>query len=190
MKRRGARVLVVALSIAVLSLAILLWSTRGGGGPVQNPGLRLELVGFTNIQGAWCAELVVTNPTRNLHFVHAWGSTAKYYGEAIGKGKTNDLNGIRFSGGPLGIPAAGVVWLRVELPPETERWQVTTECYRSDLFSRNFLDRSPGKRWILETLRSLPTPVVDQFENIFIRTTWRRAFNLSSGFLTNLPPVR
>ena len=176
-----------ALSIAVLSLAILLWSTRAGGGPVQNPGLRLELVGFTNIQGAWCAELVVTNPTRNLHFVHAWGST---YGEAIGKGKTNHLNGIWVPGGTLDVPAAGVVWLRVELPPETERWQVTTECYRSDLFSRNFLDSSPGKRWIPETLRRLPTPVVDQFENIFLRATWRRAFNLSSGFLTNLPPIR
>lgn len=144
MKRRGARLLVVALSFAFLSLAVLLWSTRGGGSPVQNPGLRLELLGFTNIQGAWRADLVVTNPTLNLHFVEAWGSTAKYWGEAIGKGKTNELEGIRFSGGPLNVPAAGVVWLRVKLPPETERWQVTTDCYRSDLFSRSFLDRSPA----------------------------------------------
>jgi hypothetical protein len=183
-------VLVAALSIAVLSLAILLWSTRAGGGPVQNPGLRLELVGFTNIQGAWCADLVVTNPTRNLHFVEAWRGDAKYWGEAIGNGKTNELQGIQFSGGPVDVPVAGVVWLRVELPPETERWQVTAKCYRSDLFSRSFLDRSPGKRWIPETLNNLPEPIVDRFAQIFIWPTWRRSFDLSSGFLTNLPPIR
>ena len=93
-------------------------------------------------------------------------------------------------GADVDVPAAGVVWLRVELPPWTERWQVTAKCYRSDLISRSFLDRSPGKRWLPETLNNLPEPIVDRFAQIFIWPTWLRSFDLSSGFLTNLPPIR
>lgn len=166
----------------VLSLALLvLVGTKTSN---ANPGLRLQFVSYTNIQGKWCAEMVLTNHSEHLHFVEAWGNIPKYGGWATTGAETNELSGIQFSGGPLNVPSRSVRWLRVVLPPQTKSWEIGVWCYRSDFFSRNLLDGTGRWNWV----GRLPEPIVELVAKLFIYPTWDRGFEVSSSTFTNLPP--
>lgn len=177
-------VLLLAASIAGIVLLLVTFvvvSKSGSPTTTENPGLKLQFAGFTNISSQWYAQMVLTNQSGDMHFVSTSGSIPEYWGEAVTPTGTNELHAIHFTGGPADLPAQGSSDFRVKFPKHTESWQITVSCMRSDPFSRNLVKWS---HWF----SGWPNWLVPPTARIFLYPTWDRDFEVSSGVLTNRPP--
>jgi hypothetical protein len=179
---RGRKWAVAAGILGLLLLvAFIIVSKLGSLSPIENPGLKLQFAGFTNINRQWYAQMVLTNQSGQMHFVNAWSSTPKYHGEAVSPTATNELRGLGFSGVPTDVAAQKDRSFLVEFPKRTESWQIAVYCYRSDPFSRSLVEWS---HWFSGWPDWLTKPTV----RVFLQPTWDRGFAVSSGILTNRPP--
>src|SRR5882672_6154703 len=96
MNRRRKWLTAVATSILVLFMAVVIGSKTSSRSDTENPGLSLRFVRFTNIDGRWFAQMVLTNRSGHLQFVHSWGDDPDYWGQAKAPNATYPLTADHF----------------------------------------------------------------------------------------------
>ncbi|HTH47241.1 MAG TPA: hypothetical protein VMB21_07000 [Candidatus Limnocylindria bacterium] len=146
-----------------------------------NPGLSLRFVGFTNISGQWLAQMGVTNESGHTHFIRSSNASPEFLGQAKMQNLTYLLSGSPQDTGPLSLePEEGRSFL-VELPKQTESWEVSVRCYRTDAISRSLVERP-------DLLKKCPPWLAKYLIQRVLEPAFAHDFQVSSGILTNRPP--
>ena len=122
MSRRRKRLVAIAVLLLGLPLAAIVRAQFGSHSPTANPGVALQFVGFTNVEGKWSAQMVLTNRSGHLQFVHALGDDPDYWGRAKVPNATYPLTGDHF-----GVLEHDLALLEgrdflVNLPKHTQSW--------------------------------------------------------------------